>query len=604
MSSATNTATTPRRLTRWDRIAATIGVVSVLAGWAAPADAGTYTTWSCRDGANEPTGYVADWSRSAYGRGSSFIGHSTECQTVVPEYGPVPLRTEVVQVADNNPNLVIEDLSITAGRPNLTLDGARLWWRGVIGSNGQVAAIAVDPNGAQRTLLDRRANFPTSGDPDRGAAATDNLNLGGAAGLTLRAACLGGCQTPQPIPTTPFAAYDAYKVAFTVRDPTPPSGSATGDLLGGAVLAGKRSVTVDATDTGGGLYLARIVVDGRVRATTAFGDVRCRDIDTSNSDPLEFSTIRPCPLHEIASVTLDTTKLGEDTYHDIRVQVVDAAGNATNLAQRTVGVENNPPAAGFFDRTARRFENPLFNIGARRQLNGAGAAPGAILRVYLPVTHSARIRHGAHQGQRRRVTRGKTKRTVRFQSRPTVRGVLTDASRQPIAGAQVWTATRIDGSDWRITGRPHITDNDGRLGFRLPAETPSRQVNLVYFPFSDSHEQAVGRPVRLNVRASVSLSVSPDRVRNGQRVQFRGVVEGLRPGRGVTASLQVKRGHRYTTFRQIRLRPASRGHFRSTYRFTATRQSTRYRFRLLVLKQAGLPYERAASDVRTVVVTP
>ena len=598
--------TAPRSVRRCSRqawIAIIALAVSVLLAWANPARAGTYTAWSCRSGANEETGSYSDWAWSNSGKGSYSYGNSTACRTVVPAYGPVPLRTMVVAVADNNPNLVIEDMSAATARPELTLTSVRLWWQGAISPNGQIAAIAVRPDGTQQTLLDRRTGFPASGDPDRGAAATDTLDLGGATGLTLRAACLSGCQTTTD-PRGEISEYDLYRAALTVNDAAAPSGTATGDLLTGAVLAGKRSVTVDATDKGAGLYLARILVDGQARATAQFGDVRCRDIDTSNSDAFEFSTIRPCPLDETASVTLDTTQLGEDAYHDIRVQLMDASGNATDIAQRTIGVDNSPPPNGYFDPPARRFQNPLFNIGLPRQLNGIGATSGAILRAYLPVTRSVLIRHGTHKGNTAATDARESQRTVGFTSRPTLRGVLTDAARQPIAAAHVWLATRIEGSDWQITGPPHTTSKTGRVGFRLSPETPSRQVNLVYFPFSDSHEQAVGRPAQLKVRAGVHLSLSPHRLRNGQRVHFLGVVEDLRPGRGATASLQVKQGHRYTTFRQIHLRPASRGRFRAAYRFTATRRPTRYRFRLLVLKQAGLPYERATSDVGTVTVTP
>ena len=176
---------------------------------------------------------------------------------------------------------------------------------------------------------------------------------------------------------------------------------------------------------------------------------------------------------------------------------------------------------------------------------------------------------------------------------------------QPIVGAKVWTATRVQGADWQITGQPHTTSKTGKVAFRLPARTPSREVNLVYFPFSDSHEQAVGRPVSLKVRCGVGLSVD-----HGQRSATvsacvsRAASRRRCRARGVTASLQVKLGSRYRTFRQVRLRPATDGRFRTTYRFTSTARPTRYRFRLLVLKQAGLPYERGVSPTRTVIVSP
>jgi hypothetical protein len=87
-------------------------------------------------------------------------------------------------------------------------------------------------------------------------------------------------------------------------------------------------------------------------------------------------------------------------------------------------------------------------------------------------------------------------------------------------------------------------------------------------------------------------------------VRFAGRVEGLQPGRGVVGSLQAKVRGRYRTFRQVRLRASSGGRFTAAYRFTATLRPTRYHFRLVVLRQAGLPYDRGASPVRTVLVVP
>ena len=418
----------------------------------------------------------------------------------------------------------------------------------------------------------------------------------------MRSACLSDCQSD---PSSSFlASYDAFRVAVSVSDAVAPAGRASGELVVDPVLKGQRSVTVDGTDKGGGVYLARIVSDGQVVASSVLGDAPCRDLDPTNGDAFEFATVRPCPTTGSAAVKLDTTRLGEDLRHDIEVQVVDAAGNATVVAERTVGVDNQPPAPGFFDRATRRFQNPVFDIAAARQLNGTGAKSGARLRVYLPDTHIVRVKHGARKGRRRRVTRAATKRTVRYSARPLLRARLATSAGDAIAGAKVWTATRTEGSDWQITGQPHTTGETGRVAFRLPPHAPSRQINVVYFPYSDSHEQAVGRPVKLNVRCGVRLSVDRVSLRNGQRVRFTGGLEGTVPRGGVTASLQVKLGRHYRTFRQLRLRPSSGGRLRTSYRFTATARPTRYRFRLLILKQAGLHYERGTSPTRTVTVVP
>jgi hypothetical protein len=449
-----------------------------------------------------------------------------------------------------------------------------------------------------QVLVDHRNNFgPASPIPSPPESYDFPAN---ATGLLLRSACLQGSGTCQ---TGTFAQFNAYRVSVVASDSSAPQGTATGGLVTDPVLAAQPTVTVDATDKGAGVFVARVVVDGQVRASTPFGDRICRDIDTSDSDPFEFSTISPCPLHDTASVQLDTTAIGDDAYHHVQVQVVDAAGNAATIADRTVGV-SHPSLPGFFDPTTRRFLNPWFNLAASRQLNGQGASSGAILRVYLPIRSTERIKHGIYKGQRRRVVRAAAHRTVGFASRTTLRAVLTDAARHPIAGANVWIASRVDGREWQITGRPHTTGRTGRVGLRLAARTPSRQVNVVYFPFSDSHEQAVGRPVKLKVRAGVTLSPSRHRARNGQRVRFRGHVSGpLAPG-GVTASLQVKLGQRYRTFRALRVTSAGGGRFDTSYRFSSTSHATRYRFRVLVSPQAGLPYERGTSSVTTVVVRP
>ena len=264
------------------------------------------------------------------------------CQTLPPYTTSNPFGTIVYADGSNNPSLVTDDMSLVAP-PDVSLSSATLWWRGEARPTGQVAAIAVRPNGTQTVLIDRRnTSFPSSGDPSASGPPTDTLDLAGASGLTLRSACLSDCQND---PSSSFlASYDAFRVAVSVTDAAAPAGRASGELLTDAVLKGQRSVTIDATDKGGGVYLARVVSDGQVVASSGVDDPTCRDADATNNDPFEFSTIRPCPASATTTVTLDTTKLGEDVHHDIQVQVLDAAGNVTVLADRTVGVDNQPPA--------------------------------------------------------------------------------------------------------------------------------------------------------------------------------------------------------------------------------------------------------------------
>ena len=568
-----------------------------------PASAGTYTVWYCQDSADKGiTGAERDWSH-----GYSGAGNGAEVIVTCPGDLDQPsgaISTTVEANPNNSPDEVTDDAQMFAPA-YVTLSHLNLWWNGLVNDGSQVAAIALTGGSVPvggiyegQVLADERNNFgPASPIPSPPRSYNLPANT---TGLVLRSACLRGSGTCQ---TGTFAQFNAYRVSVVASDASAPQGTATGGLVTDPVLAGQATVTVDATDKGAGVFVARVLIDGQVRASTPFGDRLCRDIDTSDSDPFEFSTISPCPLHDTATVQLDTTAIGDDAYHHVQVQAVDAAGNATTIADRTVGV-SRPTLPGFFDPATRRFLNPWLNLAAPRQLNGQGASAGAILRVYLPVRRTARIKHGRHKGERRRLVRAAARRTVGFASRPTLRAVLTDAARRPIVGAKVWVASRVDGREWQITGRPHTTGRTGRVGIRLAARTPSRQINVVYFPFSDSNDQAVGRPVKLEVRAGATLAVSRHTARNGQRVRFRGHVAGpLRPG-GVTASLQVKLGRRYTTFRSVRVTADGRGRFETTYRFGSTSRPTRYRFRVLVSRQAGLPYERGTSPATSVVVRP
>ena len=571
------------------------------AGATSSAHAGTYTVWYCFDHNDEPVvGAERDWVGTAAG-----LGYQPSPVVTCPGEPGVPsgaISTEVRASPGNSPAGAVQDGYMYAP-PDVTLRDLTLWWEGMAINGGQVTATAM--GSSDQVLADyRETEFPPGRsnnplppplEPQTYVLRSDTTRL------RLESACLAGSGTCE---TNVTAYLRVHKAMVTAVDNAAPQGVASGALLTDPVLTGTPSVTVDASDKGAGLYALQILIDGQVQSSTPFAGRPCSDVDPANGDAFEFSSVIPCPTRKILTVGLETSQLGDDAYHRLQLQILDAAGNVTTLADRVVGIDSRAPLTGFFDPRTRRFQNPLLNLAIPRQPNGTGAASGAILRVYLPVSQRILIRRGKHRGHRKRVTRAASKRTVGFSSRPTVRAVLTDTARRPIAGAHVFVATRPKGQDWQITRPPLTTSRTGRIGLRLPPRSPSRQVNLVYFPFSDSHEQAVGRPAELKVRAGVALSISRRRVRNGQRVNFKGRVAGPLARRGVAVSLQVKLGRRYRTFRAIRVTASDRGRFSTAYRFTTTSRTTRYSFRALVTRQAGMPFERGVSSTRSVVVTP
>ena len=194
-------------------------------------------------------------------------------------------------------------------------------------------------------------------------------------------------------------------------------------------------------------------------------------------------------------------------------------------------------------------------------------------------------------------------REVRFAQSPTVRGSLTAPSGEPIANATVFIGQQPEGQAWRLDGAVR-TDSAGDFVYRPTARRPNRLLRAVYFPFSDSHENASSDPVDLRVRAGMTLHVSRRSLRNGQRLVFTGRILGALPAAGVAVTLQAKVGRNYRSFRQLRASSGTGGRIRTAYRFERTTGPVRYRFRLKIVRQAGLPFQSGVSPVVAVSVRP
>ena len=309
---------------------------------------------------------------------------------------------------------------------------------------------------------------------------------------------------------------------------------------------------------------------------------RCADADTSNADPREFLPPVPCQLSASATAAIDTTKLPNGT-HTIRLFVEDAGGNeATVFGPARKEIANDFRLRGFF--AAGRFFNP--QLSSPRAVNGAHGGEGA--RV---VASLVRGRRGARTAR------------VGFGERARIRGSVRNAAGVPV-GARAALPRRARRRRAVAHRRSVRSRKDGTFGLRLPARLPSRDVRLVYFPFSDSHDNVRSNRLALRVRAGLTIAVDRHRARNEGRIVFTGRVRGPVPARGVSVSLQAKVGARYQTFRELRASSLSKGRLRTVYRFRNTHATVRYRFRFELLKQAGLPFDTGRSNVVSVLVRP
>jgi hypothetical protein len=137
-----------------------------------------------------------------------------------------------------------------------------------------------------------------------------------------------------------------YAMVVTLEDDSAPTvAQVVGSLVdGGGPLTGRADLTVDATDTGSGLYSVAMTVDGAAVTTVPFeaAAAHCTAIDAPGADGvLRFGYSLPCPLAGSSSVAFDTSALHDGT-HTVSVTVSDAAGNATTAWSGTIQTDNAP----------------------------------------------------------------------------------------------------------------------------------------------------------------------------------------------------------------------------------------------------------------------
>jgi hypothetical protein len=178
-----------------------------------------------------------------------------------------------------------------------------------------------------------------------------------------------------------------------------------------------------------------------------------------------------------------------------------------------------------------------------------------------------------------------------------VHGRLLDGDGRGVQGARVCVATRIrmGGVAERVSATP-LTDADGSFRARIPSG-PSREVRVAYWRNS---AVALERYLRLDVPARPRLRLRPAHaIENGNPVRFRVRLPGPASERR-RVRIQARAGERWLDLRSGLT--GARGIYRARYRFHATTGRRRYRFRAVVSKQHGYPYEAGKSKVKRVTV--
>lgn len=470
------------------------------------------------------------------------------------------------------------------------------------------------------------------------AAGRKWIDLAGRRTVRLEATCAarGGCDTSsthEPAQHNQRARILLAEATVRVSDPSKPGVSgAAGGLWQDGWQRGIQQVSFDASDNTG-IRRTGLAVDGKPR----FGADRA------------CTYTRPVPCANVSGQRygLDTTGL-QDGAHAVTLQAVDASGNVGEVT-RTLHVDNNPPGA-FFE--PQRTNDPRAVVlavsdtasgtaGGRIELRPAGSQgvwrplasaltggrivatlpPGLGEGVYevrarvadragneratasrkngarmlLTIPGDSRLRagilgRGGRPVGRLRVGPGERVRTA---------GRLAARRGEPIAGAKVTILSRdsVGGAAWRRVGAAR-TNREGAFRHTVPAG-PSRELRFDY-DGSRQHRPATGR-AGVTTPAATSLRASRRRVKTGDRVRFRGQLEGRPISRtGKLVDLQAFYRGRWRTFAVPRT--DARGRWDHRYRFGATTGVVKYPFRARVPREDGYPYASGRSRVVKVVV--
>lgn len=346
----------------------------------------------------------------------------------------------------------------------------------------------------------------------------------------------------------------------------PAVNSAVGPLAGDQPVR-TRTLSINASDTGLGLYRLLVSVDGQLSETQRFDPTAaaCVDVDPGTPSPYEFNSASACPTAS-SSRSFSLSSLPTSGQHHVRVEVEDASGNRTAAIDRVTT----------FDLPADGLRCPTDGcVHAPPQPNGMNASAAAKLGIS-----------------------GKRTKHVAYGRATTISGRLVNASGAPISGAQLEVSERSSGASASVAVGHVQTDANGRFRYAV-RRGPSRIVGLQYRSTLGDGPVGAQAQISVRVRAGVTMRLRPATVNPGGSVRVRGRLLGIGANSGALVELQALDGREWRTFKTL---PVRGGRFAYRYRFRHTSGGAQFLWRIYVRAQAGLPYAAGASRAAWVSV--
>lgn len=467
------------------------------------------------------------------------------------------------------------------------------------------------------------------------------------------AVCATGCQAGWPL-----GWFEIKGARMTLRDSRPPTGALDDQSVPTGSVGGSIRIAGTAADEGAGIREIRLRADGAAVWRKPVDQGTCVPL-AAEGETLAFSSPTPCPGSLSFDEAFDTNQLADGS-HAASFEVVDAAGNVTQISRFSLVVANHPPVNHVPPSIlpADRASAPEVGVALVGEPGSWGgpdlqieqrwqrcAADGTQCVDIADATHASYTPTTADGGRRLRfaVTARNVVALTRYSAITGVVGGGLQAASDDTNGRLVGGACRDDAYVLRALGTENevvrvrrsnkhratvraelVCAADGRpvraaslrvtlrrAGAEEPVgslvETGSDGVATLSLPATASRTVSFTYRLRDNdpipraslvVRLAVRNSLTLSVQQRGTIARFRGRVTGGHvPPRGVSVQLQWKDGTRWRPV--ANLRTDRTGRFRYTYRFSSRGRGFRYAFRAVVTPgQVDYPFVPARSAVR------
>ncbi len=548
----------------WATACLLAGTVCLLALSSSPAAAGTFTALTCHDSAGDGVG-TQGWSvGSATGQ---YITYSANCANGSQGWfglgmGPNPTANYYNGDGNTMTYSVPTGLSIISYSLQLHAFGGPCTIQ-----SGQCADGFGDVYVNHTGQSDPNYDYRNLG---YGAQET-TVSVGGLSGVNyvnVGVGCDPGQDLSYPCPGSNSGGPEAEALvssgSFTLHDSTVPSvANVSGSLIAQGVLSGTDTISFTASDSGGGVYSATVLVDGQqvVREVPNTNEGVCANL-TPSSPTMTFTSPQPCPSAENISIPVNTSKLSAGQHH-LQVTIEDAAGEEATAYDGLITVGG--PSSG-----SPGVIGPGSPAALRGAPNGTNASDQAKLTARWARTPKTALTE--HYGAREHIT-----------------GTLTTTAGQPITGAllDVYATPDYQGAHPQSLGTTQ-TSATGAWTLTLPATISSATLSFAYRSHVNDTVAVATVALKLSVHAGLTLHVAPRVTSVGRKIYFSGTLHGAPiPSGGKQLVLEASSGAEWIQFDTIGT--DAKGRYHASYRFKFPGPVT-YHFRVVSPYESNFPF--------------